>query len=130
MHGHQPQNKKGKTYKIHDLLNLLAFFCVRTLLDPDEHFFRVTRHPRSPDVLIDHIWQNFHGKNNTLRYQLTSKRRTHLLVQRLSQTPHLLSKYNAIMADQLQHGFIERVQTTNLSTSTHYIPHLAVQKAW
>lgn len=56
------------------------------------------------------------------------KRRTHSLVRRLSQTPQLLSKYAAIIADQLQRGFIERVQEPNLSTGTHYIPHHAVQK--
>ena len=56
------------------------------------------------------------------------KRRTHSLVRRLSQTPNLLSKYSTIIADQLQRGFIEKVQEPNQSASIHYIPHHAVQK--
>ena len=49
-------------------------------------------------------------------------------MQRLSQTPYLLSKYGEIIADQLQRGFIERVNEPNPSTSVHYIPHHAVRK--
>ena len=55
-------------------------------------------------------------------------KRTQSLVQRLSQAPHLLSRYGAIKADQLQCGFNERVQKLNQSISTHYIPHHAVKK--
>ena len=40
----------------------------------------------------------------------------------------ILSKYGAIITDQLQHGFIERIKERNPATSIHYIPHHAMQK--
>ena len=40
----------------------------------------------------------------------------------------LLSKYDQIIKDQLDKGFIERANQIEVEENTHYIPHLAVLK--
>ena len=99
--------------------------------NPDQQFFQdysSTSVSRCPDgsYMARFPWKRQHSLLPT-NFNIC-KKRTHSLVRRLSRTPHLLSKYDAIIADQLKRGFIERVQEPTLSTSAHYIPHHAVQK--
>ena len=56
------------------------------------------------------------------------RKRARSLAFRLSQTPDLLQKYNNIISEQLNRGFIERVSTPEVTGQTHYIPHHSVKK--
>lgn len=118
-----------------DLLNLWSVESIGisppTSLDPDEQFlqnystFSISQCPDG-SYMARFLWKCPHPPLPT-NFNIC-KWRTCSLVRRLSQTPYLLSKYGEIIADQLQHGFIERVKEPNKSTSVHYIPHHAVQK--
>ena len=58
-----------------------------------------------------------------------AKKRTESTIHRLSQDPHIFSKYSQIMEDQEKRGFIERVPDTEKSSEgVHYIPHHGVKK--
>ena len=54
--------------------------------------------------------------------------RTRTLARKLAQNSHLLAKYNDILADQEQRGFIEKVEHPTNTSRCHYIPHHAVRK--
>ena len=56
------------------------------------------------------------------------ERRTRSLINRLAQTPELLTTYNNILSEQAKRGFIERVQSPAPTANCHYIPHHAVKK--
>ncbi|XP_052762257.1 uncharacterized protein LOC128204895 [Mya arenaria] len=47
-------------------------------------------------------------------------------VKRLKSNPQLLQKYDGVIKDQLNNGIIERVNTDESNSRTHYIPHHAV----
>jgi len=46
----------------------------------------------------------------------------------ISDISFTISTYDAIIADQLQHGFIEKCRNPIISTSVYYISHHAVKK--
>ena len=50
------------------------------------------------------------------------------MAYRLAKTSDLLKRYGAIIAQQEQKGFIERVADTNCRNNAHYIPHHPVRK--
>ncbi|XP_065889733.1 uncharacterized protein [Dysidea avara] len=56
------------------------------------------------------------------------KKRTIALVNKLKQTPELLSIYDNIIKDQQQRGFIETVTDHDATENTHYLPHRPVKK--
>ena len=56
------------------------------------------------------------------------KKRTIALVNKLKQTPELLSIYDNIIKDQQQRGFIETVSGHDATENTHYLPHRPVKK--
>ena len=56
------------------------------------------------------------------------KKRTIVLVNKLKQTPELLSIYDNIIKDQQQRGFIETVSDHDTTENTHYLPHRPVKK--
>ena len=47
---------------------------------------------------------------------------------KLKSQPDLLIKYDQIIKDQLDRGFIEEVKQAEVTENSHYIPHLAVKK--
>ena len=102
-----------------------------TSIDPAEQFFQNYSSSSISRCANGSYMARFPWKDNHPPLQTNfniCKKRTHSLVRRLSQKPHLLSKYNSIITDQLQCGFIERVQNPTLATGMHYIPHHAVHK--
>ncbi|XP_065908770.1 uncharacterized protein [Dysidea avara] len=52
-----------------------------------------------------------------------------MLARRLGRQPELLTLYNTIIVEQEQHGFIEKVDPSDVENKrTHYIPHHPVHK--
>ena len=49
-------------------------------------------------------------------------------LSKLKSQPDLLIKYDQIIKDQLDRGFIEEVKQAEVTENSHYIPHLAVKK--
>ncbi|XP_060588234.1 uncharacterized protein LOC132743696 [Ruditapes philippinarum] len=60
-------------------------------------------------------------------YNIT-KKRTECAIKRLSQKPQMLMKYNDIIQEQENRGFIERVDESSRAKRVHYIPHHGVEK--
>ena len=56
------------------------------------------------------------------------EQRTRSLINKLSQSPELLTTYDNILNEQVTRGFIERVQSPFPTINCHYIPHHAVRK--
>ncbi|XP_052271430.1 uncharacterized protein LOC127872142 [Dreissena polymorpha] len=57
------------------------------------------------------------------------KARTESTLRRLRREPHLLQKYDEIIAEQERRGFIERIDNDTPPTGQlHYIPHHPVKK--
>ena len=56
------------------------------------------------------------------------KSRTRSVANKLSQTPGQLKTYGSIIAQQLTHGFIEKVTKSDLPKHCHFIPHHVVKK--
>ena len=52
----------------------------------------------------------------------------HALHKSLSTKPEMLNHYHSIIQDQLEQGFIERVDNPKIHSASHYIPHHAVAK--
>jgi len=60
-----------------------------------------------------------------------SVRRTHSMVKHLRRDPFLFRKYDDIINEQLERGFIEAVdEDTQPSHPVHYILHHGVRKDW
>ena len=73
------------------------------------------------------IAYGFHGEKITSSpFQLLHLFRS--LAHRLAKTPELLRTYGAIIKEQEQQGFIERVESNSHSHNVHYIPHHPVRK--
>jgi len=58
----------------------------------------------------------------------TCTRRLQSLIQKLKATPDLFTTCKEILADQEQHGFIEKVPRPTKPVNCHYIPHQAIRK--
>ena len=58
----------------------------------------------------------------------TCVHRIRALTCKLSQTPYLLTKYQDIITDQENHGFIEKIHPTADDNRCHYFPHHGVRK--
>ena len=56
------------------------------------------------------------------------RKRTRATIKRLSQTPDLLQIYGAIINEQEERGFVEKVSNTAPHHNVHYILHHPVQK--
>ena len=56
------------------------------------------------------------------------EKRTRATIKRINQTPDLLRQYGAIIKDQEERGFIEKLSSTASNYNSHYIPHHPVQK--
>jgi len=50
------------------------------------------------------------------------------LACKLKHSPVLLKQYEAIIAEQLRHGFIEKVIESEIPTDCYFIPHHSVKK--
>ena len=59
---------------------------------------------------------------------MTYEKRTRATIKRINQTPDLLRKYGAIIKDQEERGFIEKISSTASNYNSHYIPHHPVKK--
>ena len=56
------------------------------------------------------------------------RKRTRSLAHRVAQTPDLLKAYDTILTDQINRGFIEKVDSPHVTDKAHYIPHHPVEK--
>ena len=59
---------------------------------------------------------------------IIAQNRTCQMLKRLAKTPNLLMVYSSITVEQEAREFIECVKSTDNDSSTHYIPHHAVEK--
>ena len=59
---------------------------------------------------------------------IVCEKRIRATIKRINQTPDLLRKYGAIIKDQEERGFIEKISSTALKYNSHYIPHHPVKK--
>jgi len=71
-------------------------------------------------------WKQNHPPLPT-NYDIT-KRRTESTIRRLSKEPHLLLKYDEIIKEHENLGFIEKIDGVATSKRVHYIPHHGVKK--
>ena len=56
------------------------------------------------------------------------ERRARSLARKLSHTPNLMRLYGDIIADQLNRGFVEQVDESQIPEQCHFIPHHPVKK--
>ena len=59
---------------------------------------------------------------------IVCEKRTRATIKRINQTPDLLRKYGAIIKDQEERSFIEKISSTASKYNSHYIPHHPVKK--
>ena len=59
---------------------------------------------------------------------IVCEKRTRATIKRINQTPDLLRKHGAIIKDQEERGFIEKISSTASNYNSHYIPHHPVKK--
>ena len=59
---------------------------------------------------------------------IVCEKRTRATIKRINRTPDLLCQYGAIIKDQEERDFIEKLSSTASNYNSHYIPHHPVQK--
>jgi len=90
-----------------------------------------SKHAQLPVNL--HIYQmvllllSSRGKKTTpLSFNCNSQ--THFLAQKLSYIPDSTTLHGDIIADELNHGFIEEIELFNILEQWHFIPHHPIKK--